>query len=69
MVAYKGPVEDVVYQVSAGSAPPWGTAARPSIVDLQREARFVTITQASLLEGHPHDVTITKDAPNYSVRR
>jgi IMP dehydrogenase len=69
MVAYKGPLEDVVYQVIGGLRSAMGYCGTPAIVDLQREARFVTITQASLLEGHPHDVTITKDAPNYSVRR
>lgn len=69
MVAYKGPLEDVVYQVVGGLRSAMGYCGTPAIPDLQREARFVTITQASLVEGHPHDVTITKDAPNYSVRR
>jgi IMP dehydrogenase len=68
MVAYKGPVEDVLYQVVGGLRSAMGYCGAPSLAALQAEARFVTITQASLLEGHPHDVTITKDAPNYSVR-
>ena len=69
MVAYKGPVEDVVYQVVGGLRSAMGYCGAASIAALQEQARFVTITQASLIEGHPHDVTITKDAPNYSVRR
>ncbi len=69
MVAYKGPVEEVVYQVVGGLRSAMGYCGAASITALQDQARFVTITQASLIEGHPHDVTITKDAPNYSVRR
>lgn len=69
MVAYKGPVGDVLYQVVGGLRSAMGYCGAADIAALQRDARFVTITQASLIEGHPHDVTITKDAPNYSVRR
>jgi IMP dehydrogenase len=69
MVAYKGPVEDVVYQVLGGLRSAMGYCGTPDVPALQRDARFVTITQASLIEGHPHDVTITKDAPNYSVTK
>jgi IMP dehydrogenase len=69
MVAYKGPVEDVVYQVVGGLRSAMGYCGTATIAELQEDARFVTITQASLVEGHPHDVTITKDAPNYSVTK
>ena len=69
MVAYKGPVEDVLYQVVGGLRSAMGYCGAASIATLQEQAQFVTITQASLIEGHPHDITITKDAPNYSVRR
>ncbi|CAN5837199.1 IMP dehydrogenase [soil metagenome] len=69
MVAYKGPVEDVVYQVVGGLRSAMGYCGTPSIPELQRDARFVRITQASLIEGHPHDITITKDAPNYSISK
>ena len=69
MVAYKGPVEDVIYQVVGGLRSAMGYCGSGDIATLQREAQFVSITQASLIEGHPHDITITKDAPNYSVRR
>jgi IMP dehydrogenase len=69
MVAYKGPVEDVVYQVVGGLRSAMGYCGTATIEELQQDSRFVTITQASLVEGHPHDVTITKDAPNYSVSK
>jgi len=68
MVAYKGPVEDVIYQVVGGLRSAMGYCGAPDVATLQAQAQFVTITQASLIEGHPHDITITKDAPNYSVR-
>ena len=67
MVAYKGPVGDVLYQLAGGLRSAMGYCGTQDIAALQRDARFVTITQASLIESHPHDVTITKDAPNYSV--
>ncbi len=68
MVAYKGPVEDVVFQMVGGLRSAMGYCGTATLTELQRDARFVTITQASLIEGHPHDVTIVQDAPNY-VRR
>lgn len=67
MVAYKGPVGDVVYQAVGGLRSAMGYCGTKDLPTLQEEGRFVTITQASLVESHPHDVTITKDAPNYSV--
>ncbi|MEJ2293026.1 MAG: IMP dehydrogenase [Deinococcales bacterium] len=68
MVAYKGPVEDVLYQMVGGLRSAMGYCGAPDVPALQRSARFVKITQASLIESHPHDVTITKDAPNYSLK-
>ncbi|MFO8150367.1 MAG: IMP dehydrogenase [Trueperaceae bacterium] len=68
MVAYKGPVEDVLFQMIGGLRSSMGYCGAATLAELQRDARFVTITQASLIEGHPHDITITQDAPNYSVR-
>lgn len=68
MVAYKGPVGDVIYQMLGGLRSAMGYCGTEDIAALQARAQFVTITQASLIEGHPHDVTITKDAPNYSRR-
>lgn len=69
MVAYKGPVQDVIYQLVGGLRSAMGYCGAPSVEALQERARFVRITSASLLESHPHDVTITKDAPNYSIGR
>ena len=69
MVAYKGPVGDVLYQMIGGLRSAMGYCGTPDIKTLQDGAQFVTITQASLVESHPHDVTITKDAPNYSSAR
>lgn len=68
MVAYKGPVGDVIYQMLGGLRSAMGYCGTESVAALKERAQFVTITQASLIEGHPHDVTITKDAPNYSRR-
>ena len=69
MVAYKGPVADVVYQMVGGLRSAMGYCGTPDIASLKAEGRFVRITQASLIEGHPHDITITKDAPNYAISR
>ena len=66
MVAYKGPVGDVLYQMVGGLRSAMGYCGTPDVASLKERAQFVTITQASLIESHPHDVTITKDAPNYS---
>lgn len=69
MVAYKGPVGDVLYQMLGGLRSAMGYCGTESLAAMQARAQFVTITQASLIEGHPHDVTVTKDAPNYSAAR
>ena len=66
MVSYKGPVGDVLYQMIGGLRSAMGYCGTPDIDTLKARAQFVTITQASLVESHPHDITITKDAPNYS---
>lgn len=68
MVAYKGPVADVLFQMQGGLRSAMGYCGTPDVAALKRDAQFVTITQASLIEGHPHDVTITKESPNYLRR-
>ncbi len=65
MVPYKGPVADVVYQMVGGLRSAMGYCGTPDLPSLAQDAKFVSITQASLIEAHPHDVTVTKDAPNY----
>ena len=64
-VPYKGTVSEVVYQLVGGLRSGMGYCGAHKIEDL-RSAKFVRITNAGFLESHPHDVTITKEAPNYS---
>lgn len=66
-VPYKGPVADVLYQMVGGLRSGMGYSGTQSIEALRTEAEFVRITAAGLRESHPHDVTITREAPNYSV--
>jgi IMP dehydrogenase len=66
-VPYKGPVADVLYQMVGGLRSGMGYAGCRTIDELRTEAEFVRITTAGLRESHPHDVTITREAPNYSV--
>ena len=66
-VAYKGTVEDTVFQLIGGIRSGMGYCGAPDIPTLQEKAEFVKISAASLKESHPHDIHITKEAPNYSV--
>lgn len=66
-VAYKGLVEDTVFQLLGGLRAGMGYCGTASIPELQENGRFVKITAASLKESHPHDIHITKEAPNYSI--
>ena len=66
-VAYKGTVEDTVFQLIGGLRSGMGYCGTQTIEDLKQNGRFVKITAASLKESHPHDIHITKEAPNYSV--
>lgn len=66
-VAYKGSLEDVVFQLIGGIRSGMGYCGCPTIPELQDRARFIKISAASLKESHPHDIHITKEAPNYSV--
>ncbi|GKX30942.1 inosine-5'-monophosphate dehydrogenase [Vallitalea longa] len=66
-VAYKGPVEDTIYQMIGGLRAGMGYCGTPTIDALREDGRFTKITSASLKESHPHDIQITKEAPNYSV--
>jgi IMP dehydrogenase len=65
-VAYKGLVSDTVYQLMGGLRSGMGYCGAPNIKTLQETGKFVRITNAGLRESHPHDVYITKEAPNYS---
>jgi IMP dehydrogenase len=64
-VPYKGPVQQILYQLVGGLRQAMGYCGAPTIEALKLESRFVRITGAGLRESHPHDVTITKEAPNY----
>ncbi|MGL5754162.1 MAG: IMP dehydrogenase [Paraclostridium sp.] len=68
MVAYKGKAEDIVYQMIGGIRAGMGYCGAATIKDLMENAEFIKITAASLKESHPHDITITKEAPNYSTQ-
>ncbi len=64
-VPYKGTLSEVIYQLEGGLRAGMGYCGAPDIEKL-REAQFVRITSAGMIENHPHDVTITREAPNYS---
>lgn len=67
-VAYKGSVADIIYQMNGGLRAGMGYVGAADLKDLNDNAQFVQITGAGLRESHPHDVQITKEAPNYSTR-
>ncbi|MDO5147255.1 MAG: IMP dehydrogenase [Eubacteriales bacterium] len=66
-VAYKGRVEDTIFQLMGGLRSGMGYCGAANIEELKEKGRFVKISAASLRESHPHDIHITKEAPNYSV--
>ena len=65
-VAYKGSLSEIVYQYVGGLRSGMGYCGAKDIKTLQEEAQFIRITAASMAESHPHDIVITKEAPNYS---
>ncbi len=65
-VAYKGTINEVIQQFIGGLRAGMGYAGAKDITTLQEEAQFIKITSASMAESHPHGITITKEAPNYS---
>ena len=67
-VPYKGPARDVIHQLVGGIKAAMGYTGAATIPDLQERAQFVRITGAGLKESHVHDVTITREAPNYPTR-
>jgi IMP dehydrogenase len=68
MVAYKGPLGDTVFQLAGGLRAGMGYVGAKDIEALRRDAQFIRISMAGLVESHPHDITITKEAPNYERR-
>jgi IMP dehydrogenase len=67
-VPYKGPAKDVIHQLVGGIKAAMGYTGSPSIEDLRTGAKFIRITNAGLRESHVHDVSITREAPNYPTR-
>jgi IMP dehydrogenase len=67
-VAFKGPAKDVIHQLVGGVKAAMGYTGAPTIPELQKRARFVRITNAGLRESHVHDVSITREAPNYPTQ-
>ncbi len=65
-VPYRGPLGDVAYQLMGGLRAGMGYVGAANIKELQKKSKFVKITGAGLIENHPHDILITKEAPNYS---
>ena len=66
-VPYRGPLGDFVYQIVGGLRAGMGYCGTPNIARLRSDARFCRISAASMAESHPHDITITKESPNYTV--
>ncbi|MDD6269339.1 MAG: IMP dehydrogenase [Oscillospiraceae bacterium] len=66
-VPYKGVVADSIFQLVGGIRSGMGYCGCPTIEDMHKKAKFVQITSAGLIESHPHDIQITKEAPNYSA--
>ncbi len=67
-VPYRGPLADIVYQLMGGLRSGMGYVGQRTIAELRKNAKFVKITNASLIESHPHDISITKESPNYSPK-
>ena len=67
-VPYRGKLADIVYQMLGGIRAGMGYCGMHNIDEMRKNARFVRITNASLIESHPHDISITKYSPNYSPR-
>ncbi|RKD22864.1 IMP dehydrogenase [Ammoniphilus oxalaticus] len=66
-VAYKGPVADILFQLVGGLRAGMGYCGTENIKEMHKNGKFIRITGAGLVESHPHDVQITKEAPNYSL--
>lgn len=65
-VAYKGPVGEVIYQLMGGLKSGMGYVGSSNLEELYEKSKFIKISSASLIENHPHNITITRESPNYS---
>ena len=66
-VEYKGPLSDTVFQLLGGLRAGMGYCGTKTVPDLKSNGKFIRITGAGLKESHPHDIQITKEAPNYTM--
>ena len=67
-VPFKGCIGDIIYQMVGGLRSAMGYVGSKTIPELQEKAKFMKITSATLVENHPHDITITKESPNYTSK-
>ena len=67
-VPYRGAISEIIFQLIGGIRAGMGYCGMPTIDDLRKKAQFVKITNAALIESHPHDISITKESPNYSPK-
>ena len=67
-VPYRGSVAEIIYQMKGGLRSGMGYCGKRNIEELRTDSEFVRITNAGLIESHPHDISISKEAPNYSPR-
>jgi IMP dehydrogenase len=66
-VPYRGPLADFIYQLVGGVRAGMGYCGCPTIEDLRTKTQFIRVSRAGVLESHPHDISITQEAPNYSI--
>ena len=66
-VPFKGPLADSVFQLVGGLRAGMGYCGVKNVEELRTQPRFVRVTSAGLRESHPHDITITQEAPNYEI--
>jgi IMP dehydrogenase len=69
VVPYKGPVNEVLFQLIGGLKSSMGYCGAKDIPAMKEKARFVKITASGMTESHPHDITITNESPNYPTTR
>jgi IMP dehydrogenase len=67
IVPYKGSLADTIHQLSGGVRSAMGYCGAATVAEFQKKGRFIRVTQASIQESHPHNVKISKEAPNYRV--
>jgi len=67
-ISYKGPLSDTIYQLVGGLRSGMGYCGTGTIEELKENSKFIRMTSAGFIESHPHDISITKETPNYTTR-